>query len=209
MSIRLSRLVSGTRLVDKDGSASVTFQRYWQTFAEQIERALTLIGDFLGITDQLQQAIDQANQAIVIAQEAAEVAQEAAEQAQQQTDAAKRETALQSSYIDPASVLSATPTLITIAPHTRYYPQTSGDPTAVEVDGGSVSATGAGDIDYVFYTDAAREGGSVSYQVETSPPTQTGGTHVVGAVTVPSAGSVAGGEGPQRPGFVRPNEIIA
>jgi hypothetical protein len=110
-------------------------------------------------------------------------------------------------YIEPSSVLTATPTTITIANHTRYYPQPSGDPISVSVTGGTVSATGSGDTDYVSYSDPMRAGGSVTYIVSTDAPTQTGDTHVVGAVLIPDTGTADGGDGPRRPGFVQAKEI--
>lgn len=102
----------------------------------------------------------------------------------------------------PASVLTATPTIITIASHTRFYPQPTGDPIAVDVMGGTAEATGSGDTDYVSYSDPSRSGGAVSYIVTTLAPTQTGDTHVVGAVLIPETGTTDGGEGPRRPGYV-------
>lgn len=210
MTIRFPRLQSGTQVVDIDaagrttGKASLPFARYWQQLVEQVERTINAIADILGITDQLEQALQQAQQAIETAQQAAETAQQAADAAQQQSEGQKREAALQSSYIDPTSVLTATSTTITIAPHTRYY----SDGTSAAVSGGTVPATTPGDVDYVSYEDAARVGGAVSYLVTTDAPTQTGDTHVVGAVTIPATGTTDGGEGPQRPGFVRPQANI-
>ena len=137
------------------------------------------------------------------ASDAAANSQAAADASAAATAANAREASLQASYISPASVLTATPTTITIAPHDRIYPGAAGGPaTTVAVNGGSVAATLSGDVDYVFYSDPTRAGGSVTYQVSTTPPVQTGNTHVVGAVMIPATGTVDGGQGPRRPGYV-------
>jgi len=199
--IRLPRLQSLAPIVDKDGKPTLTFTRYFQSFAEQIELVLNKIAEILGITDELDAAIQEAKAAAAAAKAAADNAQDAADGAQATTDAQKREAALQGSYIEPDSVVTASTTLITIAAHMRKY----ADGTSAAVSDGTVAATGMGDSDYVSYVDAARTGGVVTYVASTTPPVQTGDTHVVGAVTIPTTGTVDGGSGPRRPGFVAPN----
>lgn len=201
--LRLDRLAQNIEVVDERRRPSSAFLIYWQRLVGQLERAIQLIVQLTGIQDQFDEALKQAQAATKAAQDAADAAKAAADTAQQQTDATKREAALQSSYIDPASVLTATSTLITIAPHTRYY----SDGTSAMVNGGSVAATIPNDVDYVSYVDADRAGGAVVYVVSTTPPVQTGDTHVVGAVQIPAAGTADGGDGPQRPGYVRPRNI--
>jgi type II secretory pathway pseudopilin PulG len=203
MAVKLPRLLSGASVVDGEGRPTLSFTRYWQQLVEQIERVFNAIADILGITDQLDQALKQAQTAIETAQQAAQTAQSAATAAQQQNEAQKREAALQSSYIEPASVLTATPTLITIAAHTRYY----SDGTSAVVNGGTIPATAPDDVDYVSYDDPSRSGGAVVYVVSATPPVQTGDTHVVGAVQIPTTGTADGGDGPQRPGYVRPRTL--
>ena len=199
--IRLPRLQSLAPIVDKDGKPTLTFTRYFQSFAEQIELVLNKIAEILGITEQLDAAIQEAREAAAAAQEAAGNAQDAAEGAQATTDAQKREAALQGSFIEPDSVVTASTTLITIAAHTRKY----ADGTSASVAAGTVAATAMGDSDYVSYVDPTRAGGAVTYIASTTPPVQTGDTHVVGAVTIPTTGTVDGGTGPRRPGYVQPN----
>lgn len=198
MAVRLPRLLNSTELVDDQRRPSLAFQRYWQSLVELIERAINAIAELTGITDQLDEAIKANQEATREAREAAAAAKEAADQAAVQADATKREAALQGSYVEPASNLSATPTTITISGHTRRY----ADGASVTVNGGTVLATGAGDTDYISYVDKGRVGGSVTYIASTTPPTQTGDTHVVGAVMIPTTGEVEGGEGPRRPGYV-------
>lgn len=199
MAFKLQRLKGSIQIADATGKPTLTFVQYWQQFAEQIERVIAAIATILGITDEL-------NEALARAEAAAEAAKEAADEAQQQTDAAKREAALQSSYIDPSSVLTASSTSITIAPHTRFY----SDGTSADVSGATIPALAEGSTAYVSYEDADRTGGAVSYVVSGNAPTQTGATHVVGAVVIPTAGQPEqpGGDGPQRPGYVRPREPL-
>jgi hypothetical protein len=199
MSVRLPRLQAASPIVDDRQQPTQAFQRYWQNFAETIERAINSIATILGITDQLDQALQQAQVAIATAQAAADTAQMAADAATAETAAQKRESALQASYIDPSSVLSADPTTISIAGHTRRY----GDGTSVAVSAGTVTATAAGEEDYVYYDDPTRVGGAVAYQVSTTLPVQTGDRHVVGAVLIPATGTQDGGDGPRPPGFVQ------
>lgn len=155
---------------------------------------------------EIQAALEELNDATEAAKEAANAAQMAADTAGVNTEAQQKELSLQSSYIDPSSVLSATPETITIAPHIRYYPQVTGTPLAVPVNGASIASSAPGTVAYVIYTDANRTGGNVAYQIVSQPPTQTGNTHVVGAVAIPTVGVADGGDGPVRPGFVRPRE---
>lgn len=206
MAVKLSRLVGSGRIVEEDGRPTLTFARYWQGFAEQIERAINAIAEILGITDELDKALAEVRTQAQNAKDAAEAANQAAADASAANAAQQREVSIQTSYIEPASVLTATPTSITVLNHTRYYPQASGEPVAVSVTGGTIGSTAPGTVAYVSYVDPERDGGSVTYAVQTSPPTQTGDTHVVGAVEIPDTGEVDGGDGPTRPGYVRPRE---
>ncbi|MES3054898.1 hypothetical protein O6V14_04580 [Sphingomonas faeni] len=202
--LRLPRLTLGQKIVNEDGTPTVAFQQYVQQFAAAIE----------GTVNGIQQALDAAGIALdaaAVAQAAAENATAAASDASDAaagssaaTAANAREQALVNSYIDPDSVLSASPTIITVAPHTRMY----ADGTSASVEGGTVPATAADDTDYVTYTDSTRVGGAVTYVVSTTAPVQTGDIHVVGAVMIPTTGTVDGGEGPRRPGYVTPRSPL-
>lgn len=193
--LRLPRLVSSVEVVDQNRRPTGTFIQWWQQVVTLIERAINLIVDLTGIQEQFEIALAQA-------QAAAASAQAAADAATAQANAAKREQALVNSYIEPASVLSATSDTITIIAHTRYY----ADGTSAMVNGATVPTTGPSVVNYVYYDDPARTGGAVPYVVDTIAPVQTGDRHVVGAVSVPAAGSPAqpGGPGPRPPGYVEP-----
>jgi hypothetical protein len=193
---RTANLQQGRAIVDAAGRPTTEFQTLINTNNKNVVAAINALASIPEIQQALQ-GLDDATQA---AQQAAADAAMAADQAQQQTGATQREAALQGSYIEPTTVLSASPTTINISAHTRRY----ADGTSAAVNGGNVTATGQGDVDYVYYNDPARTGGTVIYLVSTTPPVQTGDTHVVGAVTIPTTGTEQGGEGPRRPGFVAP-----
>ena len=194
--VRTSTLQQSQAIVDKDGRPAAWFVRLINDNNGNVTEAINQIAQLPAIQEALLE-LDAATQA---ANAAAAAAQAAANGAQTSTDAQKREAALQGSYIEPDSVVTASTTTITIAGHTRKY----ADGTSATVSGGNVPATGMGDIDYVSYVDAARTGGAVTYAASTTPPVQTGDTHVVGAVTIPTTGTADGGAGPRRPGFVAP-----
>lgn len=187
-------LPSNAALVDAQGRPTPAFSVWWQQNRDAITKTLNAI---LAIPE-IQQALGSTQAAAAIALAAAATANSAAVAAQGATDANARETSLQNSYIDPDSVLTATPTVITVAAHTRYY----GDGSFAAVNAGTVASTGTGDTDYVSYSDPSRTGGSVAFVVSTASPTQTGDTHVVGAVLIPASGSSNGGSGPRKPGYV-------
>lgn len=201
--LRVPTLTQQAPIVEPSRKPTTAFLRTMNDIITRIVQVVNAIVDVLNIQEQLRAALDKAEEAIIVAQAAAESAQAAAETAQQQADATKREAALTGSYIDPDVVLTASPTMITIAAHTRYY----ADGTSVPVNGGTAIATGPLEVDYISYVDADRSGGDVTYIVATTPPVQTGDTHVVGAVQIPDAGTVEGGNGPQRPGQVYPNKF--
>lgn len=185
--VKVATLQQAQPIVDSQGRPTAAFLRLINDNNSNVVQAINAIAQLPEIQEALLR-LDTATQAAL----------DAAAIAQQTTDAAKREQALVNSYIEPDSVLTASPTTITIAPHTRMY----ADGTSAAVNGGTAEATASGDTDYVSYIDAERDGGTVTYQVSTIPPTQSGDTHVVGAVQVPTTGSNDGGAGPRRPGYV-------
>ncbi|MET1083766.1 MAG: hypothetical protein ABWY12_12075 [Burkholderiales bacterium] len=195
--IRLPRLPSFAQIVDKDGKPSLTFTRYFQSFAEQIELVINKIAELLGITEQLDAAIAMATAAAAAAQEAAENAQDAADNASAGNAASTREQALVSSGIMPRTVILATSTGdVNIAAHTRYY----GDGTSVAVDAGGLSGYNPADEVYVSYVNPDRTGGPVTYEGSAVFQSQTSDRHVVGSVIVPATGAQPGEPGPAPPG---------
>lgn len=190
------------QLFDEQGRPTAIMQQYWQQLTQALTGALQTLADVTNtVLPSFQQAIAAANKAASDANAAAAAASQAAQAAMDAQQQASKEQSLTNSYIDPASVLTATPALITVADHTRYYT----DGSHVAVTGGTVPASGQGDTDYVTYFDAQHTGGVVQYQASTVQPSQINGTHVVGAVTIPATGTANGGAGPQKPGYVDPN----
>lgn len=208
--LRIPTLTQAQPIVETDRKPTTSFLRTLNDILKSLGDAVLQIQQLPLIQEALAN-LDAATQAAQAAADAANAAagdsSAAAAAAAAQAAANAREASLQASYIDPASVLTADTINITIAPHTRIYPSANGGTaTSVSVAGGTVTATGEGDTDYVSYSDRDREGGTVTYVVSTTAPAQTGATHVVGAVMIPATGTVEGGEGPQRPGFVRPRQ---
>lgn len=195
MALKLPRLPASQRLVNEDGTPTIVFSTWWQAMATQLE---SVVNSILAIPE-IQTALTTLDTSVAAATAAAAAANTAAATATAASAATTSENALVNSTITPTSVLTASPTTITIASHTRNY----ADGTSVSVTGGTIAATASGDTDYVSYSDPTRAGGAVTYIVSTTPPAQTGNIHVVGAVTIPASGTVSGGHGPV-PGFVSP-----
>ena len=186
---KLDRLQRMIRYVAQDGTATPKLVLDWQNTMEAIEAA------FAGLTG------DVGNLAVLVAQiQAAQALAQAANDTAQQNLA---QTNIASSYTNPSNVLTADSAgNITIAAHSRVY----GDGRSVSVDGGSLSGFAAGAYVSVFYDDAARMGGAVSYQGTTDAVAQAGDRHSVGQITIPAAGSPpATGGGVSAPGYI-PND---
>lgn len=191
--VTLADLQQSIPVVDTEGRPSPVFLRFINGSIRALKNGVNAVID-------AQNAAAAATAAASAATSAAASATAAAAAAGTATDDSAREQALVNSYIEPGSVLSASPLTITVSAHTRRY----ADGTSAAVSGGSVSATGAGDVNYVSYNDPMRTGGVVIYEVSTTQPIQTGDTHVIGAVMVPASGTTPGGSGPRPPGYVIP-----
>lgn len=198
--VKTAQLQQSQPIVDTSGRAFAWFVRLINDNNGNVVQAINAIAAL----PEIQDALANLDQKTAELDAATQAANEAANAAQQATDASKREQALVNSYIEPDTVLSASPTVITIAAHTRRY----ADGTSAVVNAGTAAATAMGDTDYVSYVDPERDGGSVTFQVSTTAPVQTGDTHVVGAVAIPETGTVDGGEGPRRPGYVAPRKFL-
>lgn len=194
--LRIPHITQSQPIVDKEGRATNEFLRRLNDIFQQLGEAILAIQQL----PEIQAALEAAQAAVVDAQAAADAANAAADNAAAAAAANAKEQALVNSYIDPSSVVSSTPTLISVAAHTRKY----GDGTSVSVNAGTVTATAAGTAAYVSYNDPSRTGGAVTYVASTTQPTQGMGIHVVGAVTVPATGTADGGDGPRQPGYVDP-----
>lgn len=184
---RLPRLERQQSYFDKDGRATAEMQLRWQRAMEAIETAFAAVD------------VRDDNQDSILARLAATEAQVAA--AQEQSAATAAADALAKSYPTPSDLLSASSSgTITITAHTRVY----GDGTSVLVNAGSVSGFAQGSYVQVYYDDAGRAGGAVSYQGTLELISQTGARHIIGGVSIPLAGSPpVDGFPPFPPGYVR------
>lgn len=189
---KLDRLTRSEKIVNPDGTVSVRFQTIWQRTMEAIEAAFGAQGG--QITDL---------RAILLRLEAAEAK---AEVARSQAAETAKANALETSYPDPGDVLTAgAGGGISIAAHTRVY----GDGVRVSVNAGFVSGFAPGDYVTVYYVDAARTGGAVTYQATTGLVAQKDATHIVGQVTIPQAGEPdTGGTAPAPPGYTPQNRNV-
>lgn len=91
----------------------------------------------------------------------------------------------------------------TISAHTRVY----GDGVSVAVGGGTVTGLAFSTIYFIYYDDAGRDGGAVTYQAATAyadacPSQSAPNRHFVGAVTTPANGDPpSDGEPATAPGW--------
>jgi hypothetical protein len=203
MALKLPRLPSGFKIINRDGSPTDTFQLWWNNVAGQLELNINAITAALEAADIAIAAAESAQASADAADAAAAAAQTAADDA----TAATQQTAAEASIVNsgiinplPVYMIRAfTSGNVTLSDHDRRY----GDPTlnpTVAVDGDTVS-TGqpAGEVIYVFYDDPTRAGGAVTYQwsLDPSDTIQGGNRHAIGSVTIPAAGTEDGT-------FVRP-----
>lgn len=168
------------------GFNSQEFQLRWQRLCEAIETTINATN-----------AAVNANTVNIAALQAVSAQAQAANDSATSVDT---RTSIEGSYPDPTSVLTASADgTITISAHTRRY--TNG--FSVSVDAGSVSGL-ANETRYtIYYSDAAREGGTVTYSATVNAVAQGGNTHVVGTATIPATGQPnESGTSPVAPGYI-------
>lgn len=163
------------------------FERYWDQAMSSIEKNLNDILSIPLIED-----------AVAAAQASADSAAASATTAQNAAALNAKEASLVTSFTSgftPPLLTADSSGQVTISNHTRVYGDTTLNPT-VSVTGATVSTgASAGDTVRLYYTDPTRAGGSVTYLFTVDPATpmpQTGSTHSVGAVTIPTTGTVDG-----------------
>lgn len=189
--IRLDRYQRAVPIVDKNGNPTMQEQAANQRNLEAIEAAFAAQGQQIDFLTTIVEGL--------------QAAQAAAALANQGVATLNAGVSLSSSRTEPVDgLLSATSDgVVTISAHSRVY-TTGSTETSVTVNAGSVSGFAPGAFVRIFYMDAARAGGAVSYQGTTAEVTQTGDTHVVGGVTIPQVGSPPSeGSGTTPPGYVR------
>lgn len=183
--IVLDLLLPFERIATDSGTATGDFQAKWQRVMEEIETAVNAVID-------AQNAADAANAAAAAADAAAVAAQTAANTANTAAETAAADSSLASSGASGLTMTASdagTDATVTISAHTRIY----GNGTSVSVNGGTVTGLAYSTGYFIYYDQASRAGGAVTYQATTSAATaaQTGDRHSLGAVTTP-----AGGGGP-------------
>lgn len=190
---KLPRLQKGWR------DQPLLLERYWDIAMTQIERTLNAILDIPAI-----------EAALVAVAAATAAANAAANNAQAAADGVTTDTSLVNSYPtnpSPSPLISADNAgNVTVNSHQRVYGDSVLNPTVLVIGGGIATGASPGEIVRVYYDDPTRSGGSVTYLFTVDPapvPVQTGNTHSVGAVEIPSGGPVDGG--PVRPpGYANP-----
>ena len=188
--VRLDRLMRAVPIAGNE-LPTLQFQAYIQRFCESIERAF--------------EYVNQVNAGQQATLDALTATQALAASAKQQVEVTDITLALVNSKTNPIDgLLTATSDgVITISAHTREY----ADGTSVAVNAGSV--TNAGPFVRVYYMDAARTGGAVTYLATTDEITQTGNVHIVGGVAIPTAGQPPSeGVGASPPGYVRKFDLL-
>jgi hypothetical protein len=177
MAFKLPRLPRNTALVDRNGYPTQAFQMWWQTFATNIESEVGAL-----------EAADAAQAAATAANAAAAAANAAAATAQTAADDITTEANLVNSYVTGLT-LGATDAgasaSISISAHSRVY----GNGATVSVNSGNLTGLSYSTAYYIYYDQASRAGGAVTYASTTNEATsaQTGNRHFVGVITTPAA----------------------
>lgn len=196
MALHLPRLPTNQRIAESNGIATMFLSLLWEKFAAAIEKNVNSIQAALDAA-----GIATAQAAVAVA--AAEAAQVAAADAQASGDAAGGDAtaaaAAAAAAAKEASIVNSgttgltmtatdagTSVTVSISAHNRMY----GDGTSVAVNGGSITGLPYSSSVRVYYDQASRAGGAVTYQFTVdpaAPPIQSGDRHSVGAVATPAA----------------------
>lgn len=180
------------------------FERYWDEFANQLEKTLNTILDIPII----QAAVAAAQASATAAAGSASTAQTAANGAQAAADIQRAKSSLIDSYCSftPPLLTAAVGGTVTVANHTRVYGDTVLNPSRAVTGAAVATGAAAASIVRIYYNDSTRVGGAVTYLFTVdpaTPPVQGGVLHSVGVVTIPAAG-VNDGKGLNPPGYIEP-----
>lgn len=203
MPVQLPRLDRSIPLVNDKKTPSLPFHQWWQKVVETLTTSFNTLET--AVID-IQAALDAAataQTAADTAQTAANTAQTAATAAQNAADDATGLASVSTSGTNDVSITATdagSDVTIDIAAHNRLY----ANGTTVAVNSGSLTGRAYSTLYYIYYDDAARTGGAVTYQSTTTKETaaQTGDRHLVGSVTTPAAlGAPNNGTPKPPPGF--------
>jgi hypothetical protein len=193
VALKLPRLPTNQQLVDANGFPTTVFVLWWAEFAEQIEAsingialALEAAGIALDAADAAQTAADNADAAAAAAQGAAN-----------EVNAA---SALANSYVTGLTVTATdagADVTIALSAHTRVY----GDGTSVSVNAGNLTGQPYSTTVYVYYDQASRAGGAVTYvaTLNIDDVAQLNDRHSVASVITPAAAAPPNNGGGVRP----------
>ncbi|MGL4975987.1 MAG: hypothetical protein ACRC56_11885 [Bosea sp. (in: a-proteobacteria)] len=185
--------------------ASDSFARLWDRVMTAIETSLDALADTIA-------AVQAAQAAAALANTAASNAQAAATSAQAAADGVASVSAgltLQNSSVTGLTVTASdagSNATITVSAHTRIY----ADGASVAVAASSVTGLAYSTSYWIYYDQAGRAGGTVTYQatIDSSVAFWSAGTpdrHFVGAARTPGSGGVAvPGRPTLPPGYVEP-----
>ncbi len=180
--------------------------RQFEALFQNINAAITELTIQVGQIAAAQAAADAAAAAAAAANAAAAAADAAALAAQGTADQVLAESSLANSYTSGLTITATdagADVTIAMSSHSRIY----GDGTTVSVNAGNVTGLAYSTSYWVFYDQASRAGGAVTYQASTA--IQGNGTapdrHFIGAVTTPAAAAPPNAGNPVRPpGFAEP-----
>lgn len=185
MALQLPRLPRTVAITDRTGSPAIEFAIWWDKSARAIEDAFNQLAETVAATEAAQASADSAAAAADDANTAAAAANSAA-------DSVTAQANLTDSF--PAGVTlgatdAGTNASASISAHTRVY----ADFSSVAVNAGSVTGLAYSTLYYIYYDDAGRTGGAVTYVATTSATTaaQIDNRHLVGSVTTPAGGGGA------------------
>ena len=164
------------------------FERYWDQTLTQIEASVNGILAAQAAAVAANAAATTAQAAAVTANTAATAASTAASTANTAATAVTAQSNIASSYVTGCTITATDAganVTVTISAHTRVY----GDGTSVAVSGGSLTALAYSTTYFIYYDQASRLGGAVTYVATTSSSTaaQLGSRHVVGSALTPAA----------------------
>lgn len=180
--------------------------RQFEQLFTNINAAITELGVQVDQIAAAQAAADAADAAAASANAAAAAADAAAIAAQNSADTVQAESSLANSYTTGLTITATDAganVTIAMSAHARIY----GDGTSVAVSAGNVTGLAYSTSYWIFYDQASRAGGAVTYQASTS--IQGNGTapdrHFIGAVLTPAAAAPPNNGNPVRPpGFAEP-----
>ena len=183
MALKLPRLPAGVAVVDGAGRPTAALARWWSDFADRIETEVGALA-----------AAQAAQTAATLANTAAASAYAAAAAAQGLANTLEAQASLRTSFVSAATVIAGIDTgataKATISAHTRIY----GAGASVSVSAGEVTGLAFAANAYLYYDQASRLGGAVSFAATSDfaaaqPSIAHPDRHYVGAVITPLDGA--------------------